>query len=177
MRILGRQETRVSPWVRVVAKTVERVPGHPPEVFHCVAQADYVTIVARTPDGRIPIVGQYRPAVEAYTWELPAGLLDANETPLVACRRELKEETGLEANSISPLGTFFPDTGRLENRIHVFWVDTSDPEPGFIPEAGMALELVTATKLREYVRSGRFAHQLHLGALAVAVLNGHDVWA
>ena len=36
---------------------------------------------------------QYRPALEAFTWELPAGLVDPGEDPAETCRRELMEET------------------------------------------------------------------------------------
>ncbi len=85
--ITGRRETRVSPWVRLVEKTVEFARGAQPETYHCLAQADYVAILAQTPDGLIPIVRQYRPAVEAYTWELPAGLVDPGEDPTETCRR------------------------------------------------------------------------------------------
>jgi ADP-ribose pyrophosphatase len=167
-----RHETSLSPWVRLVTRTVQLAPDRAPEVYHSLAQADYVTILARTPDGRIPIVQQYRPAVDALTWEFPAGLRDGDESPEDTCRRELKEEVGLEARSIRNLGSYYPDTGRLENRLHVFWVDTGDPAPGFVPEPGMAIELVSFATLRTYVLSGRFQHQLHIGALALAQLAG-----
>jgi ADP-ribose pyrophosphatase len=75
--------------------------------MHAVAQADYITILAITPSGKIPIVRQFRRAVEQYTWELPAGLLEPGEIPLETCRRELKEETGLGVLSIKPLGSYF----------------------------------------------------------------------
>src|SRR4051812_33494120 len=78
-RIIGRRETAVSPWVRLVENTVELAPDAPPEAFHCIAQADYVTVVARTRSGLIPIVAQFRPAVRCITWELPGGLLEAGE--------------------------------------------------------------------------------------------------
>lgn len=93
-RVLFRREEALSAWVRLVTKKVEFAPGEEPRVYHCLAQPDYITILARTPDGRIQLVGQFRPAVEAYTWELPAGLLEAGEDPEEACRRELRRRRG-----------------------------------------------------------------------------------
>lgn len=62
--------------------------------------ADAVAVFARVralrDDGqpRVLLVQQYRPAVDAVTVELPAGLIDAGETPAQAALRELREETG-----------------------------------------------------------------------------------
>src|SRR5262249_11451881 len=108
-RIIARSETPVSPWVRVVENTVELAPNTPPEAFHSLAQADYVTVVARTRSGLIPIVSQFRPAVGCITWELPGGLIEAGEAPEVCCRRELREEVGVDALQVTPLGHWFPD--------------------------------------------------------------------
>src|SRR5262245_58620115 len=80
-RIKSRRTTVVSPWTSIIAREVEFAPDAPAEVYHAVAQADYISIVAVTPNGRIPIVRQYRPALEAFSWELPAGLVDAGEDP------------------------------------------------------------------------------------------------
>jgi len=171
-RILTRTQTRLSPWLHVVRKEVEFAPGKEVEVYHCVAQPDYVAILAKTSSGLIPLVRQYRPAVEAYTWELPAGLLEEGECPEDACRRELKEETGLIAKRVDSLGCYYPDTGRLENRLHAFFVFASDPDPQFLPEPGMSVSFVNAQELRNSILSGNFRHQLHLGLFAIASLMG-----
>lgn len=171
-RIVERTESRISPWLRLVENSVEFAPGAPIERYHCLAQADYVTIVARMPSGRIPIVSQFRPAVGVETWELPAGLLDAGESVEECCRRELLEEVGLVANRIQKIGSFYPDTGRLENRLHVFAVDASEPAPGFVCEPGMSVAFVTPNELRARILDGSFIHQLHVGALASAELHG-----
>ena len=61
--------------------------------------------MARTPDGRLPIVRQYRPALEAFTWELPAGLLEARRGSGRGLRAaSLLEETGYPARTIHALG-------------------------------------------------------------------------
>jgi ADP-ribose pyrophosphatase len=174
-RIVGRRETPISPWVRLVENTVELQPGSPIETYHCLAQADYVTVVARTRSGLVPIVSQFRPAVGRPTWELPSGLLDAGEDPEACALRELREEAGLEATRVLRLGSFFPDTGRLENRLHVFAADATDPDPGFVPEAGMAIAFVSPAELRARILDGSFDHQLHIGSLATAALHGFDL--
>jgi len=78
-RVTSRQTIKISPWVDVVAREVEFGPGAAPEVYHAIAQQDYLAIVARTPSGHFPIVRQYRPALESFTWELPAGLAEPEE--------------------------------------------------------------------------------------------------
>jgi ADP-ribose pyrophosphatase len=174
-RIVARSETTISPWVRLVEKSVERVPGGPVDVYHSLAQADYVAIVARTPSGRIPIVAQFRPAVAAETWELPAGLVDPGEDAASCCQRELFEEVGLSTLRMQAVGTSYPDTGRMENRLHVFAVDASEPDPTFVAEPGMKVQFVTADELRARILDRSFIHQLHIGALAEAELHGFSV--
>lgn len=45
---------------------------------------------------RLVLIRQYRYPLDAYIYELPAGLVDAGETPAQAAAREMKEETGLD---------------------------------------------------------------------------------
>src|SRR5437870_3081902 len=103
-RIRARRATRISPWVAIMTREVEFTRGAAPQIYHAVEQADYVAIVALTPRGEIAIVRQYRPALEAFAWELPAGLAERAEDPIECCRRELLEETGLTAGAIHRLG-------------------------------------------------------------------------
>jgi ADP-ribose pyrophosphatase len=171
-RLLARSETPISSWLRIVRKEVQFQARGAVETYHCLAQADYVAVAAITRDGRVPLVRQYRPAVDAYTWELPAGLVDEGETPEGTCRRELKEEAGVTAESVTYLGSFYADTGRLENRLHAFYVRASDPDPSFTPESNLEVDYVSLERLREMIRSRSFRHQLHLGVLLTAWLEG-----
>jgi ADP-ribose pyrophosphatase len=156
----------------IIAREVEFSPGEPVQTYHAVGQQDYVTIVARTPDGRIPLVRQYRPAVEAFTWELPAGLVDRGEEPIVSAQRELVEETGYAVRSVSPLGSMAPCTGRLSNRAHSFFIETGNRIADFKPEPGVAVVTLTPGELVALIVRGEFIQQLHLGALLLAELRG-----
>jgi 8-oxo-dGTP pyrophosphatase MutT (NUDIX family) len=171
-RIRARRTTALSPWVSIIEREVEFSRDAPREVYHAVTQADYIAIVAVTPDGRIPIVRQYRPALEAFSWELPAGLVDAGESPLACCRRELLEETGLTARSIRVLAKASPCTGRLSNNVHSFFVEAADRIHKSQPEPGVTVKFVTPEDLVRLIRAGKFVSQLHIGALMLAELHG-----
>ena len=165
----------MSPWVDIIAREVEFSPDEPVQIYHAVDQLDYLAIVALTPDGRFPIVRQYRPALEAFTWELPAGLAERGEDPAEGCRRELLEETGYPTRAIYPLGTAAACTGRLSNRIHSYFLETGERVEEFTPEKGLTVELVTPSELVSMIKSGEFIQQMHLGALLLAELRSYIV--
>lgn len=171
-RIRARRTTAVSPWMSIIAREVEFSRGEAPQVYHAIAQADYISIVALTPSGKIPIVRQYRPAIEAFAWELPAGLVDPGEAPAEGCRRELLEETGLNARAVHALGTNCACTGRFSNRIHNFFVAAGARVADFEPEPGISVKLVSPAEIVRLIRRGEFVSQLHIGALLLAELHG-----
>ena len=163
----------MSPWMSIIAREVEFSAGDDAHIYHAVEQADYVSIVAITPDGEFPIVRQYRPAIEAFSWELPAGLVDPGEDPIDTCRRELLEETGLLARAVHALGENSPCTGRLNNRVHNFFVEAGDCVDRFKPEPGLVVKLVSPAEMVGLIMSGDFVSQLNLGALMLAELHGY----
>jgi 8-oxo-dGTP pyrophosphatase MutT (NUDIX family) len=51
------------------------------------------------------LVGQYRFPLKEYSWEIPEGGCPKNEDWLLAAKRELKEETGIEAAKFKNVAT------------------------------------------------------------------------
>lgn len=70
--------------------------------------------------GQVLLVKQYRHAVNRYLLEIPAGTLEADETPETCARRELIEEVGHDASSIEKLGKIFPAPGYTDECIHIY---------------------------------------------------------
>lgn len=171
-RTVKRAERKLSPWVRLVERTVA-ADGAADAIFHSLAQTDYVCVVALTPKNELVCVSQYRPAVDAVTLELPAGLLGADEAPHDCAVRELAEETGFRPGSpLTVLGSFYPDTGRLENRLWAFVARDLAPVANFSPEPEVAKVLVPITEVPRLIADGRFMHAMHIAALGLAVLRG-----
>ncbi len=77
-------------------------------------------IVAVTENSEILLVRQFRYPLMKNIWELPAGKLDKDEDPLVCASRELKEETGFEAEKIKFLGSIYTSPGYSSEELHIF---------------------------------------------------------
>lgn len=71
-------------------------------------------------DPQVLLIRQYRYAAERYLYEIPAGRLDPGEAPADCARRELREETGCEAQGVEHLLTMYTTPGFTDEKIHVF---------------------------------------------------------
>jgi ADP-ribose pyrophosphatase len=95
-------------------------------------------------DGRVTLVRQFRYAVGARVWELPAGRRDAGETPAAGARRELEEEVGLRPRVLEPLATFWTTPGFCDEVMHLFRATDLVPVPAR-PEADESIEAAAFT--------------------------------
>ena len=71
-------------------------------------------------DPEVLLIRQYRYAADGYLYEVPAGRLDAGETPAQCANRELREETGYTAARVEHLFTMFTTPGFTDEKIHLF---------------------------------------------------------
>lgn len=94
----GRAERFRNPWFTVYEDRAWNARANRHFDYGLVSLANRaVGIAALEPDDRIWLVGQHRYALDEFSWELPMGGVPADECLLDGARRELKEETGLEA--------------------------------------------------------------------------------
>ena len=71
-------------------------------------------------EDKIAMVKQFRYAYGEELFELPAGKLEPNEDSCVAGLRELEEEVGLKAESLSDLGAMYPSCGYTNEIIYLY---------------------------------------------------------
>jgi 8-oxo-dGTP pyrophosphatase MutT (NUDIX family) len=166
---------------------LERTAGHDYGIFHtrwlraanpetgvarefvAIDCADWVNVIALTPDDRVVLVRQFRHGAEVVCIEIPGGMVDPGEAPRAAAERELREETGYVARAWLPLGVVRPNPAIQSNRLHTFLALDAEPLAATALEDGevLALETRGLDEIGAMLRDGRIDHAL------VAVAFGH----
>lgn len=105
------------------------------------AGENLVTGVAILPiaNRQVGLIRIYRPAIRAYSWEIPHGFVDEGESDQSSALRELLEETGVTVASknFSSMGYITPDSGVLAARVHLFLVEACNDTQQIQPELGL----------------------------------------
>jgi ADP-ribose pyrophosphatase len=92
-------------------------------------------------DGTVSLIRQLRPAIAETVLEIPAGRLSPGEPPAECACRELREETGLTAATMIPLGMVYSSPGVFDEIIHLFAATGLSQGPAQ-PEADEEIELL-----------------------------------
>lgn len=86
-----------NPWIRVSHHEATAPTGRPAQYGLVSFKNLAIAVLPLHDDGTVTLVGQNRFALSDYSWELPEGGAPLGEDPLAGARRELAEETGLQA--------------------------------------------------------------------------------
>ncbi len=103
----------------VFGQTIATVKGRE-QLFDTLLHPGAVAIVAIDDTGMILLEKQYRPIIDKWLYEIPAGTLEDGEDPIKAARRELLEETGYEPQKLCHIASFYPSPGISTELIHVY---------------------------------------------------------
>ena len=106
-RTLDKKFIYENPWIKVREDQVIRPDGESGIYGVVNFKNKAIGVLPIDEDGWICLVGQYRYPLDSYSWEIPEGGCPVEEDPLAAAKRELKEETGLEASCWQCLGRAF----------------------------------------------------------------------
>lgn len=96
-KLIKRKRVYENPWIAVDHDDVLNAAGKP-GIYGVVRFENLaIGIVTLDEEGYTTLVGQWRYPLERYSWEIPEGGGPKGESPLLAAKRELLEETGLSA--------------------------------------------------------------------------------
>ena len=70
------------------------------KIFKDIGIKVYFFSAVNKEEEKIVVIRQFRVPINSYIYEMPAGLIDKGENPLISLTRELKEETGLDVIEI-----------------------------------------------------------------------------
>lgn len=96
------------------------LPNGKPSKREVVVHNGGVGVVPLTDDGCVLLVNQYRYPYKSEVLEIPAGKMNPGEDPFVCGKRELKEETGAQAEEYADLGKLYPSPGYTNEIIYMY---------------------------------------------------------
>jgi 8-oxo-dGTP pyrophosphatase MutT (NUDIX family) len=170
-------EQKVETWRRVESKRIadcrvftvredlcERAGDKLKSNFFVLENPDWVNIIALTETNEVVLIEQFRHGAGAITLEIPGGMVDADESPETAARRELAEETGYTSGNLVYLGKSNPNPALQNNRIfHFLALDCRRTvETEFDEHESIAVRLAGLAEIDELIRDEIITHSLVL---------------
>lgn len=136
-----------------------------------VAHPGAVGMVPLLPDGTVVLVRQYRNAVRGVLLEIPAGKLEAGESPVQTATRELAEEIGMKAESIVKLAEFYNSPGYSDEFFHLYLMRGLSRERGRTdPDEFLEVERLPIGTALKMVSSGEIVDAKSIIGLTLTFL-------
>ena len=157
-----------APWISVWMTRVKLANGVVIDDYFEIEMPSWVAIFAVTPEGRVPLVRQYRHGLRAHLLELPAGYIEAGETPDSAARRELREEVGCAAGRFTLLDRYAMLPERSTMMMHIVLAQDAHLIGAQELEAteDISVEWLTLPEVRAAWQSGAIPTASHAAAVA-----------
>lgn len=169
-QVHGERSLYESDWVNLRLVDVELPDGSRFE--HHVVRTPYEAagVVVADPALGVLLLWRHRFITDTWGWEVPAGHVEAGESPEVAAAREVLEETGWRPGPLRHLVTYNPMNGLADKRFHLFVAEgaTHVGEPTDVNEAER-VEWVPLEEVRRLARAGELRDGLSLTAVLYAL--------
>lgn len=147
-----------------------RMPNGRTVTVDVVRHPKSVVLIPVPEPGHVILIRQYRYAVNAFLWELPAGSVDEGETPEQAARRECHEEIGKVPSTIIRMSVMFPTPGYCDEEMVFFRVSSlEEPTEPAAPDEDEDIEARTfeLRDAREMIRRGEIIDMKTVAGLAM----------
>jgi 8-oxo-dGTP pyrophosphatase MutT (NUDIX family) len=173
IRALGSREVYRNNWLTIREDDIRRPDGST-GIYAVVDKPTFALVIPR--DGnRFHLVEQFRYPLGLRRWEFPQGTAPgrADMDPATLAARELREETGLIASSITEIGRLDVAPGMSSQRGRVFLATgiTEGPHDREHEEQDMTSAWFTRAEVEQMMRGGVLTDAQSLAAWALMMLN------
>ena len=164
-----KHSTRVvyeNPWMQVCEDRVTNPGGGQNDYGHIRFKNIAVAILAIDDNEQTWLVGQDRYTLGQYSWELPMGGSPIGVDPLDGARRELSEETGLEARSWTELMRLHPSNSITDELGIVYLAtDLTQGEPNPEESENITVRRVSVDEAVNMAIEGQITDAISVAAL------------
>jgi ADP-ribose pyrophosphatase len=160
------------PWMEVGEEQIALPDGREIEGFLWVRTRDFAAIIAITQHDEAILVRSYKHGPRTVSLAVPAGYIEESEAPLATAKRELREETGYEADDWTSLGRYVVDGNYGVATEHIYLArgarKMTEPESGDLED--MEIVLIPLREIGPLLRRGGVVQLSSVAALSLAVL-------
>lgn len=141
--------------ILALAWETHRMPDGREAHFEVVQHSGGAAALPILADGRLILIRQFRPAIEDYILEIPAGRIEPGEDGATCVGRELQEEIGYKAGQLEKLGEIYSSVGFCNELIHLFLARNLEPvEQALEPDEFIELQIMTLDEAMELMKHG-----------------------
>lgn len=159
-------------WFRARADSCQFPDGRILEPYYVVELPDWCNVILVTKEERVILVRQYRYPIDQTTYELPGGVIERNEDPKQAAKREMEEETGYTSDDIEFLMKLSPNPAVNTNTAYFYLVQNAVPTISTNPDLFEDIDIVSFSKeeIIAFVQENQMHHGVQAGPMYAAML-------
>ena len=152
--VLSSRRVYENAWIAVTEHAIQKPRGGD-GIYGVVHFKNRAVGVVPYADGSVWLVGQHRFPLDQYSWEIPEGGAPLTEDLEDCARRELAEETGLQAGRLEKLFSMHLSNSATDEIAHVFLAtDLTQGVPDWEDTEELAIRKVSVRELFEAVLAG-----------------------
>jgi ADP-ribose pyrophosphatase len=169
--LLGSERLLDTPYFALRSDRLRLPGGAIKDPYYVIERPDAAIIFPLTEEGEVLLVRQYRPPLERMELGLPAGLVEKDEKPEAAARRELREETGYSGGEWESLGSVASSPSLKDNWAYLFLArgveETAQPDPD--EHELVETVIVPVDRLRSLIQAGEIVSSSGVAAIMLAL--------
>lgn len=154
-------------WATLRVDEVKLPDGLIKDDYYVLEYPNWVNAIALTAEGKIIMVRQYRHAADIVSLEVPGGVIDGDEAPEFAIKRELLEETGYSFKTCKLIAELYPNPATSNNITSTYFLTggVKTHEQHLDEHEILNVEEYTVEEVKQLIKDNKIAQALHVAAL------------